>query len=402
MMIEYGVSSSAIKSLCGSAYAGTQANLDALAGNILGQGIDYFQKKDFSRAINSFKRTAALSPFSDNAAKAYDYIGKACLKLEKTDQAIKTYLEATRIYPNRGEFHRALGDIYLKEKKFSDALRSYETAVRLNPDDAEARYSLGQSYLEAGEIANARDQFAHTVRLTPASAAGYYGLGQAERAAGNLSEAAAYLARAIRVNRNFELAYFELGRTYADREEFSRAEDLLALLKEKGSEKSTELADYIEKARKPKIIAALSPNGFNTSLSANTAVSSLDPERLSTPGSRKMYSLQFDFSKDMNASSVSNVNNWKISRATVSENRGAYNNGVLPPPTETFVSPRPAYVVWDKSRNRATVNFFVSQNASGNATIDPRHIVFKFSGVDAYGKAMDLSADEYSGFSSIA
>lgn len=401
-MIEYGVSSTSINNLFGSTYAGTQANLDALAGNILGQGIDHFQKKDYSRAINSFKRTAALSPFSDNAAKAYDYIGKAYLQMEKTDQAIKTYSEAIRIYPNRSEFHRALGDIYLKEKKSPEALRAYEAAVRLKPDDAEIRYSLGQSYLNAGEIAKAGEQFSHTVRLTPTSAAGFYGLGQAARAAGNLTDAVGHLTRAIRVNRNFELAYIELGRTYADQEDFSKAEDMLAILTDRGSAKTTELENYINQASKPKIIAALSPNGFNTGFPAKTAVSSLDPEKLSAPDSRKMFSMQFAFSKDMNASSVVNANNWKISRATIRENGGVYNRGLAPPATEAFLLPRPAYVVFDAGQNKATVNFFVSQNSSGNATIDPRHIVFKFSGVDAYGKAMDLSADEYSGFSSIA
>ena len=53
-------------------------------------------------------------------------------------------------------------------------------------------------------------------------------------------------------------------------------------------------------------------------------------------------------------------------------------------------------------QNTATVQFRISQNAEANATIDPAHIVFKFYGMDAYGKAMDQSADEYSGFSKIA
>jgi len=50
----------------------------------------------------------------------------------------------------------------------------------------------------------------------------------------------------------------------------------------------------------------------------------------------------------------------------------------------------------------ATVYFSVDQNATADATIDPKHIVFKFSGLDAYGKAMDASADEYAGFSGVA
>ena len=37
------------------------------------------------------------------------------------------------------------------------------------------------------------------------------------------------------------------------------------------------------------------------------------------------------------------------------------------------------------------------QNAAGNATIDPSHIVFKFSGIDAAGRQMDTSGDEIDG-----
>jgi hypothetical protein len=45
--------------------------------------------------------------------------------------------------------------------------------------------------------------------------------------------------------------------------------------------------------------------------------------------------------------------------------------------------------------------FRVSQNADGNATLDPSHIMFRFMGKDAYGNTMDTSSDEYSGISMI-
>ena len=60
-----GISTEAIDSLFSSTMANSQANLDALAGNLLGQGIDFYQKGNYDRAINAFRRSAALSPFSD-------------------------------------------------------------------------------------------------------------------------------------------------------------------------------------------------------------------------------------------------------------------------------------------------------------------------------------------------
>ena len=244
-IIMSGVSTEAIDYLFSSTFANSQANLDALAGNILGQGIDFYQQKNYDRAINAFRRSAALSPFSDNAAKAYDYMGKAYLNLEKTADAIKVYKEAIRIYPTRDEFQLALGDIYLKEGQTEDALKAFEAAVRLNPDSADSRYSLGQSYLSAGQLDAAREQFAAVVRLTPVSAAGYYGLGQTARLAGDYSEAVLQLDKAIRVNRNFEKAYVELGYAYADMGDFQNAAEQVAMLSTRGSSQASAVQLYI-------------------------------------------------------------------------------------------------------------------------------------------------------------
>jgi len=397
----YGVSSNVINNVFSSTYANTQANLDALAGTVLGRGIDDFANKNYDRAIISFKSAAALSPFSENSAKAYDYIGQSYVKLGNNNAAIKTYKEAIRIYPTNDTFHKALGDIYLKEELPDEALEEYEAAVYLNPDDAESQYSLGQSYITAGNLDKARRAFNAVVKISPADAAGYYGLGQVARAEGDLSEAVNQLTKSIRFNKNFELAHVELGYTYADMGEMQKANDELTILEDHGSDKTTALTNYITQSTQPKIIGALGADGFNTNLGIKTKVSTLS-SCLTEPDKSKLFSMQIAFSKDMDQASIINPYNWKISRATIRDNGGVYNNGLTPPATEAFVLPKPAYVTYNTETNKATVYFRISQNSTANATIDPRHIVFKFYGVDTYGKAMDTSADEYSGFSKIA
>ncbi|MHB8910073.1 MAG: tetratricopeptide repeat protein [Syntrophales bacterium] len=394
-------STEAISYLFSSTAANSQANLDGLAGNLLGQGIDFYQQKNYSRAINAFRRSAALSPFSDNAAKAYDYMGKAYLNLDKTTDAIKVYKEAIRIYPSRDEFHLALGDIYLKEKRPEEALTAFETAVRLNPDSAESRYSLGQSYLSAGRLDEARKQFARVVQLTPASAAGFYGLGQVARLAGDYQTAVSQLDKAISVNRNFEKAFVELGFAYADMGDFQKAGEQAGILSSRGSSQSIIVNTYITNAAQPRLLMVSSPDGFNTALGKATNVSALNSS-LASPGRSKLFSMSFAFSKDMDQASVMNRYNWLISRASIQENGGVYNGGLMPPKTEAAILPAPVAIAYNTETNTATIKFLISQNAQANASIDPAHIVFKFRGLDAYGKAMDQSADEYSGFSKIA
>jgi Flp pilus assembly protein TadD len=394
-------STEAISYLFSSTMANTQANLDGLAGNLLGQGIDFYQQKNYGRAISAFRRSAALSPFSDNAAKAYDYMGKAYLNLEKTADAIKVYKEAIRIYPSRDEFHLALGDIYLKEERPEEALTAFETAVKLNPDSAESRYSLGQSYLSAGRLDDARKQFSRVVQLTPSSAAGFYGLGQVARLAGDYQTAVAQIDKAISVNRNFEKAYVELGFAYADMGDFQKAWEQAGILSSRGSSQSTTVNNYITSAAQPRFLMVNSADGFNTALGKATNVSALNSS-LASPGSSKLFSISFAFSKDMDQATVMNRYNWLISRASIRENGGVYNGGLTPPKTEAAILPSPVAIAYNTETNTATIKFRISQNAQANATIDPAHIVFKFRGLDAYGKAMDQSADEYSGFSKIA
>jgi Flp pilus assembly protein TadD len=396
-----GISNETISYFFSSTAANSQANLDSLAGTILGQGIDWYQKGDYDRALNAFKRSAALSPFSDNSAKAYDYMGLSYLKLEKTEEAIKVYKEAIRLYPSNADLQMSLGDIYLAEERQEEALKAYEAAVQLDPTNAETRYSLGQSLLTAGRFNEARQQFAQAVRLTPLSAAGYYGLGQTARLEGQYQEAALQLNKAIRVNAGFEKAYVELGYTYADMGDFYSASEQVNQLSARESSQAATLQVYINNAREPKMLAAQSPDGFNPALGPATRGASLD-ESLEAAGSSKIFSMRFSFSKDMDQSSIMDHDNWRISRASLGENRGVYNGGLAPSSAEVAIASKPLWVTYDTETNTATVRFRISQNADGDATIDPAHIVFKFQGMDAYGKAMDAGADEYGGFSRIA
>ena len=379
----------------------SQAQLDSLANNALSRGIDFFQNGNYDQAIKEFKTSAGLAPFTDNSAKAYNYIAQAYLNLEKTDQAIATYKQALQIYPVRDDLHLALGDIYAQEGNQEEAQKEYEAAVRFNPNSADNRYSLGQSYLGAGQYSAAQEQFQAVTKLLPNSVSGYYGLGQVARASGDYPDAIAQLNKAIGVDKNFVNSYLELGYTYADMGNDQKAKEQLLILTTKGSSSATTLQNYMSQVSQPKIRFALGLDGFNNYFGPKTKIATMD-EDLAAPNSTKLYSMNFVFSKDMDIASVQNRYNWGINRASITQNGGVYNGGFTVPKTEANILPIPVNVTYDADKNTASVRFRISQNAAGNATLDPAHIVFKFYGQDAYGKAMDKSADEYSGFSNIA
>ena len=104
----------------------------------------------------------------------------------------------------------------------------------------------------------------------------------------------------------------------------------------------------------------------------------------------------------MDRGSIENPVNWQISRATGQGPGQAYNFGLPISPNEAKLPSIPSAVTWDADNLTATVYFTVTQNAASNATIDPSHVEFKFSGKDIYGLKMNPKFDQFSGFNDVA
>ncbi len=103
----------------------------------------------------------------------------------------------------------------------------------------------------------------------------------------------------------------------------------------------------------------------------------------------------------MDPGSVQNIGNWQIMREDKTLISDKYNYGMPVHSTEVGLPFMPIRVSYDPDSQSAQVTFRISQNSSGNGTIDTSHILFRFSGIDSYGKSMDPAADEYSGFSRV-
>ncbi|MBI5634143.1 MAG: tetratricopeptide repeat protein [Nitrospirae bacterium] len=393
------ISAAFIDSLFSSTLS-SQAQFDSLAGNALAKGIDLYQSGDYSGAARMFRSSIGFSPFTDNAASAYDYMAKAYQKLEKNADAIRTYKEAISVFSTRDTFHIGLGDLYLSTRQFSEAEKEYVAAVRLEPNSTDSRYALGQVYLDQGRYQEATAQFERVISLAPNSASGYYALGQALRKSGDFAGAESQLNRALAKDSRFDNALRELGYTYADMGEMGKAAEQAAILSSRRSSFAAEVQGYIYETSAPKIILAYSTNGFNASLGAGTVVSSMNTA-LASANAKKSYTMRFGFSKDLDVASVQNPFNWGISRATGAEVGGAYNWGLKIPSTEVKINAFPISVTYDSKTSSADVTFSIAQNTSADGTIDPSHIIFSFKGLDAYGKAMDATADQYSYFSKI-
>jgi hypothetical protein len=226
-------------------------------------------------------------------------------------------------------------------------------------------------------------------------------LGQTYRKMGNYSDALIQLDKAVSLDSAFENGFVEQGYTYADMGDMDNARSLVNKLSDNGSTLVGTLREYIYESAAPKVSLVYSTNGFKAYLGPGTPVADLDSS-LSTSGASKAFTMTFNFTKEMDPASIQNPLNWRISRATGTGAGGAYNWGMPASATDIVVPSLPAGVVYDPETFSANLTFKITQNSEGNGTIDPSHILFRYYGIDAYGKAMNLTADEYSGMSEIA
>jgi hypothetical protein len=147
--------------------------------------------------------------------------------------------------------------------------------------------------------------------------------------------------------------------------------------------------------------------GFVFNFDATVALSMLDnpdPTKwvLHQALGSKTFSVTIGFSTNMDAASVTNTQNWSISRAN-SGAAGFYDYtkpNIMPTSKDVTLPNTPEAVTYNSTTQEATLTFRLNQNSSGDAAIDPKHIVFSFSGKDALGRDIDKTANEMDLFNS--
>ena len=387
----------------------TSAQRKQIAQYAIAQAASFMQSGQNDQAIKSFKKALALDAQNTTA---YNYLGKIYLSQGKNADAIKAYKQLVRIQsnssladsattaPTKVDAHISLGNAYLQDKQYSASEKEFKTAASLDPHKPLAPYTLGLQYSNTGRLAEAETQFLKAKKISPKDGNVYYALGMVYNKQGRSEEAAANLEKALTLKKDFPAANYELGVAY---DALGRTEDAQNQLTILGSSDATQAKNLLALLNKPGIMYASSKNGggFSVDLGPGLPLWMLDPTLLAAPNSGKTFSMTIGFNTNMDESSVTNPQNWSISRA--SSAGGGYYNNTMPVSSKDVALPsNPLSVSYNSTTKEATLTFRLNQNSSGDAVIDQKHIVFKFSGKDAAGKEMDKTANEIDGYSGSA
>ena len=379
--------------------SGDPQQLESLANGALQSGIDRYMNGDYKGAIREFQRAVGLGQYSAYAVDAASYLARAYLKLDKTEKAIDAYETAIRLDPLRDDTRIQLGNLFYSQQRYDEARQQYEEAVRINPS-ANNRFSLGQAYLKTDRYREAESQFLTIKRMDPDNPNGSYGIGQTYSEQQRYEDAIRHFQAAVDLDRNFYDAYAEMGYAYADLGDLDRAQDQVNFLDIHSPELAETLSRYMYRVEAPKFSFVHATSSFPHYMSNRTPVYALD-SYLTDADAEQLFTMKFQFNKEMDRESVEDIHNWNILRSTANGPGQAYNFGLPIPDTEVQPELFPEFVIYDAEGLSATVYFKVKQNAAADGTIDPSHIEFRFNGKDAFDLTMNSEYDQFTGFSGI-
>lgn len=354
----------------------------------------YLQDNKNEEALKSFKKALAFDPQNSTAQT---YIGKLNLAKGNTFEAIKMFKTMAQAQPSSVDAHMNLGNAYLQNKQYTESEKEFKAAARLDPTNPLPEYTLGLQYTNTNRLTEAENKFNKVKQSTPNDGNVYYALGMLYNKQGRHEEAAKSLEKSLSLKKNFPSASYELGIAY---EALGRSEDAqkqLSILQTSSPSLAKDLQFTLEK---PKMVYMDQNNNrnFNQLLGPATPLWMLDPSLLSPNASAQM-SVAIQFNNEMDVASVMNPANWEISKANSMEG-GYYISQVGG--REATIAMSPTFVSYDPETRQASVSFNIKQNSATDivnqgATIDPSHLVFKFSGVDAAGRQMDTTGDQIDG-----
>jgi len=384
-------------------YDNVQAQRSQIAQYALNKAATYWNAKKPDEAIKEFKKVLAFDPQNKDA---YSSLGKIYQSQGKLTEAIKYFKLGVQADRTSVTAHNNLGNAYLQAKQYTDAEKEFKASARMDPINPLADYTLGLLYIETARYAEAEKQFNKVARVSPRDGNVPYSMGVLYNKMGRPEDAAKQLEKALTLKKDFPAANYELGAAYSAMGETDKANDQLKILQTKKSSFANDLSHVLNK---PKMLYMNQGNnrGFNQYYGVNhyngvptqNRTDLLDMDIAFTPaGVSKQVSVAIQFNNEMDITSIINPSNWEISRANSVE-AGYYNNFMPMPSTEVTIPKRPFSVTYDPSTREASVIFILTQNADGDATIDPEHLVFKFSGKDASGRQMDTAADQINGYS---
>jgi len=168
------------------------------------RGIEFFNARDWDRAISEFTHAININP---SYMYAYWLRGVCYEQKKEWDQALADWTAAHRLDPNESALIENIAIYYQNTGDLERALAQYNEAIRMSPDSASAYQNRGDCYRVMGDNDRAISDCDIAIKLNPNNEFAFGTRGVAYFNKHDNTRALSDLNEAIRINPNYRWAY---------------------------------------------------------------------------------------------------------------------------------------------------------------------------------------------------
>jgi len=160
-------------------------------------GNDYFEKRDYEKAIENYNMAILLNPIFSEA-----YFNRALCyyQLKNYDKSIADYTKASELDPKNPHVYNNKGDAFYRKQDYAGAIKEYDKAVTLNPNYMKALYNRALSYASLEDYDKAVEDFGKVIQLKPDFSEAYHLRGLAYEYSGDIDSAIGDYKKALELN----------------------------------------------------------------------------------------------------------------------------------------------------------------------------------------------------------
>ena len=124
--------------------------------------------------------------------------GEEALRAKNTDESVKHFQKAIKLYDAYPQAYRMLGDAFLQKQQWPEAETALKKSIELQPDLAPAYFDLGALRNQTKNYAGAEQSLKKGLELTPDATIGKYELAKTYWALGRWQDAAPFAVDTVK------------------------------------------------------------------------------------------------------------------------------------------------------------------------------------------------------------
>lgn len=191
----------------------------------------YFRDQNNSKANQIFNSLLENYPLEttdkDTLANLFFFNGFAIQNLNKLDEAVNQYRQATRLNPNLYQAYYNSGIAYTSQDQYDEAIKAYTHAISIKPDLADAYLNRGDAYWVREKREEALKDFAQVLGLdapVDTQIGALINQGQIYDELNNFEPALASYEQAVTLNPTAPIPYLLSGQLLEKRGDFKQAQ----------------------------------------------------------------------------------------------------------------------------------------------------------------------------------